>query len=1015
MDYFNFIAECQGLSTYSAKTIQILTSVNSLISEYSRAKEQLLKNLKISLNNLILEIDKPINSIYKLKYVSFFEKNLLKIINSFKEVLTKESRENDLLDSEICSPLNSFIKHINSQNNLIFNEFKILTDEIYKQKKKCDLSKDNYMKSGKQITLVAEKLSSISDENSTEAKELNNNLNILKTKFQKNYIEYKENVNNTNKLYAEKNKKYFSYIFKVKEIEDSKESFMNFYFEKFDNYLKNRLNILTTFKSVFKDVIPNEENEKEIKKRRNAEFSEQLNNFVYDVEKQIRMKNEEFIEYETYKKQLSALIKQNRMYLKEDTKNNRINFNPKEILINTIDSTTSSSFKKDDREYIFNKEENILIEKIFLIDEIDSFKADQLANKIKTNFDYAQNIIDKVLERYTSSIGVQILNENNFAKFGKMINGVLLNEEIQKNLFEINLAIIYISEKTFYQREDNPFYKKYLCKFLSDINRKIRTKEYWIKLLSIKIARTLEQEADIKSKKIFNEEKKKEMAEQKNKEKVEVKNKNEDKNNDKKRKKFFGFNLGFGKDNDEKSLEEKERKEKDLSRMKEIFNEVYNKISSEVAIRLIQDCIVHFSCFCVESYDVIDIIAEISNKFKIIGEEKRIKFFISIFNSNMYSIKNSKFKITTENLKENSSNISKFMNKNYLQGNANKNNKSLILLNLMKYLPYSDYKNILLVNKSTYSLIINILYSNLLTNVDENIPEEYLKKNSVPNVWKNPELRLKLWKSLLKFKGDVDYKQLVLDINKPENKRECFELIDLDIKRMWFKENMEEIRNSLNNILCSLAFLHPKINYCQGMNCIASLLYDVCGGEEEAFQIYNCLLISTEYGDLYTNDLKRLNKYFYVFERLIFIYLPEVFLHLTSTRISPRFFTSPWFITLFTNAYKNIKGKEYPKVLIWILDSFIIDGWRAINKIGLCLMKHFEKKILNMDMDELLHFLINDIVNYDFFKNANYYGLRNIYDNLQIENGLIENIENEYEIKTTILMGSNKNNANVNK
>ena len=133
MDYFNFIAECQGLSTYSAKTIQILTSVNSLISEYSRAKEQLLKNLKISLNNLILETDKPINSIYKLKYVSFFEKNLLKIINSFKEVLTKESRENDLLDSEICSPLNSFIKHINSQNNLIFNEFKILTDEIYKR------------------------------------------------------------------------------------------------------------------------------------------------------------------------------------------------------------------------------------------------------------------------------------------------------------------------------------------------------------------------------------------------------------------------------------------------------------------------------------------------------------------------------------------------------------------------------------------------------------------------------------------------------------------------------------------------------------------------------------------------------------------------------------------------------------------------------------------------------------------------------------------------------------------
>ena len=55
-----------------------------------------------------------------------------------------------------------------------------------------------------------------------------------------------------------------------------------------------------------------------------------------------------------------------------------------------------------------------------------------------------------------------------------------------------------------------------------------------------------------------------------------------------------------------------------------------------------------------------------------------------------------------------------------------------------------------------------------------------------------------------------------------------------------------------------------------------------------------------------------------------------------------------------------------------------------------------------LDMDELLHFLINDIINYDFFKNSNYERLRNIYDNLKIENGLIENIENEYDIKKSI-------------
>ena len=1033
MDYFNFIAECQGLSSYSNKTIQILYTINSILSDYFRMKEQLLKNMKLSLNGLISQINKPINSTYKLKYSSYLEKNTLKVISFLKEALSKESRENDLLNSEIISPLSSFIKHINNQNILLFNEFKTCIDEIYKQKRRCDLSKDNYINCGKQITILAEKLNNIGNENNNESKELNNNLNILKNKFQKFYIEYKENVSNTNKLYEDKNKQYFSYMLKLKETEDSKETFMNFYFEKFDNFLKNKLKILSTFETGFNGIIPDSKNEKDLKEKRRVDFSEQLNSFVIDVEKQTRIKNEEFIDYDTYKKQLSALINQNRMYLKEDTKNNRINFNPQEILINTIDSTSISSFSKknSNEDYIFSQEENILIENIFLIEEIDSFKAEQLILKIKNNFEYAQNIIDKVLERYTSSIGVQILNENNFIKFGKMINGVLLNKEIQENLFEINFAVIYIAEKTFYQKEENPFYKRYLCKLLSELNDGIRNKQFWFKLLSIRIKLTLENETNIKTKQIFKEEKKKKMEEEKKKKMEEEKNKKNNNNtnnnnlNDKRRnsaivekgKKFFGFGIAgmvgnlFGRENSGASLEEKERKEKEILRKKEIYNEVYKNITNEVAIRMIKDFIVHFSCFCVESYDVIDIVSDISNKYKIIGEEKKIKYFISILNSNMYSIKNTKFKITSENLNRNSD-LSKFMNKNYIQGNVNKNNKSLILLNIMKYLPFSDYKNILLVNKSTYKLIIHILFANLLINVDENIPEEYLKKNPIPNVWKTPDLRLKIWKYLLNFKNDVNYKQIIEDINKEENKQDCFELIEMDVKRMWFDENIEEIRKSLNNILRALAYLHPKISYSQGMNCIASLLYDICGSEEEAFNIFNCLLISTDYGDLYSNELKRLNKYFYVFERLIFIYLPEVYLHLTSTKISPKFFISPWFITLFTNAYKTIKGKVKPKVLIWILDSFIIEGWRAINKIGLCLMKHFEKKILNMDTDELLHFLINDIINYDFFKNANYDGLRNIYDNLQIENGLIENIENEYEIKNTIF---ENNNMSINK
>jgi len=1013
MDYFNFTAEWEGYSSYYSKIIQIMLNISTFITDYNKMKEQLIKNMKISLNNLLVEINKPINSLYKLKYISPFEKNLDKIILILKEILSKETKENELLQSEIIYPLNGFIKHLNNQNNLVFNEFKISIDEIYKQKKKCDLSKNNYINCGNQITLLSEKINnSLNDENKNEIKEWNNNLNILKNKFQKYYIDYKDVINITNKLFNEKNKEYFLSIEKIKEIEKSKESFMNIFFEKIDNYLKNKLKIIDKFEIGINSLIPDLEKEKR-KKKENL-IDEALNNFIIDKERKIRIKNEEFIEYENYKIQLSNLINQNRMYLKEDSKNNRINFNPQEILINTIEKNSiNSNRNKNKEEYIFNKEENILIENIFLMEEIDKFKAEQLTEKIKNNFEYGQNIIDKVLERYTSSIGVQFLNENNFIKYAKIINAVLLNKEIQKNLFEINFAIIYISEKTFYQKEENPFYKRYLCKLLSELNNDIKSKDFWYKLLQIRIKITVEEEANIKTKNILKEEKKKKLEEIKKKNN-ENDNKKEDKINinEKKKsgKKLFGFEIPsivgnlFGKNINE---EEKEIVENEKKRKKEIYDEIYKKIIPDITMKLIKDFIVHFSCFSVESFNIIDIISNIVNKYKIIGEEKKIKYFMAIFNSNMYSIKNTNFrKINIENKNENR--LSKFMNQNYLKGNANKNNKTLIILNAMKYLPFSDYINVILINKYTYNLIIKIIYSNILINIDEDIPEEYNKRNRIPNVWKNSIIRIKIWEYLLNYKNNINYKEIIEKINKKENKQESFDIIELDVKRMWFGDETEEIRKSLNNILCSLAYLHPKLGYSQGMNCIASLLYDICESEEEAFKIYNCILESTDYGDLFMNDLKRLNKYFYVFERLIFIYLPEVFLHLTSTKIAPKFFISPWFITLFTNAYKGIKGKNKPKVLIWIFDCFIIEGWGAINKIGLCLMKHFERKILIMDTDELLHFLINDIINYDFFKNSNYDRLRSIYDNLHIENGLIENIENEYDIKNSII----NNNSN---
>ena len=65
----------------------------------------------------------------------------------------------------------------------------------------------------------------------------------------------------------------------------------------------------------------------------------------------------------------------------------------------------------------------------------------------------------------------------------------------------------------------------------------------------------------------------------------------------------------------------------------------------------------------------------------------------------------------------------------------------------------------------------------------------------------------------------------------------------------------------------------PKLNYCQGMNYIAAFLLNITNNEEESFYLFLSLLISTEYGRLFEKDLEKLKKSFYVFERIICLFI----------------------------------------------------------------------------------------------------------------------------------------------
>lgn len=70
-------------------------------------------------------------------------------------------------------------------------------------------------------------------------------------------------------------------------------------------------------------------------------------------------------------------------------------------------------------------------------------------------------------------------------------------------------------------------------------------------------------------------------------------------------------------------------------------------------------------------------------------------------------------------------------------------------------------------------------------------------------------------------------------------------------------------------------------------------------------------------------------------------------------------------------------------------------------------MKTFEEKILSMKYEDLLHFLINDIVKTGFFADSNFDRFNESYRNLIISDGLFSNLENE--ATQDELLNSNQN------
>ena len=80
--------------------------------------------------------------------------------------------------------------------------------------------------------------------------------------------------------------------------------------------------------------------------------------------------------------------------------------------------------------------------------------------------------------------------------------------------------------------------------------------------------------------------------------------------------------------------------------------------------------------------------------------------------------------------------------------------------------------------------------------------------------------------------------------------------------------------------------------------------------------------------------------------QLIKFHMPRLFSHLRTISMTTDYFTSKWIMTIFSCFLPF-------DVLPPIYDMFIMDGWRAVFRIGISLLREMEPLLLQMDMIQM--------------------------------------------------------------
>lgn len=955
MNYQNLEHEIKDYSNYFKYCDSITTKITQFFKEFTKNGSKFILRTKKLMEEIDLEINK------EEYFSSTVNKNIINFSNEFKSMMDKILSFFTKIDNDIVEKINEFDKENKENIKNILNKFNNLNLLLIDNKTKVEKIKNIYFDSCKNMSDFEKKY--LSNKNSKE----------------EDLIKYKDQFEKLKQISESKKVNYRIEVTKLKDILVSNE---NYYLDLFNSITKqeedrNQLYVksLSLFNNIIKEF--NLETQKSTKTNNNyidemyvkrdlklfSIFFNRINN-----KDKNRFLIEEFLDFENFNET------QNKNNSGEILKNKSNNENVNNIYDNDIKDIEKIDYKLAseiislgenrfieietmDNEFI--ELDNIIFNLIKRDEKIDNEKFLRILNYVDRNLLGSKNFLYLLIGHYYNASIVNFNNLENLYLLCTILNMILNFIWDNDDYTYLSFLVLHIGEKTIYFNPSDKYSTYYLSKIMAK-NTIYHMNEFWNKIINLKI-------------KMF--------AKIKLKEEIYLRKKN----NIPKKKTGSILKYFVGKDEGNEIIESEI-----------LYSQIYKDKSSFFCNEILTEYISHFMNYDFMDKNTIDVIEQLSKHYGLNTKQKN--FFLEMLNSNIIYLQ-----ACNPYFSENKSDTIKYdnqedLNKLYFSFDSNKkfksaknNTKIKIFLFAMKYLNTNDIISLLCLNKEFNSKIKKTVYKNVL-----------MKYNNI-----DTKRHIGIWKLILNYnsiKKKYNYKSILDSIKKESNKDPIFDIIELDIIRTSFSKNQEENQNKLGNILKVTSKELPTVNYCQGMNHIAGSLLVLCDeDEEETFYLFLSLLFATDYCGLIVNDLLKLNSFFYCFERLLNIMYPEMNSYFKNINVNGGYFLSPWFITLFTNAFNDESGKDNIKIMLKILDLFLLSGWKAIFKIGIGLIKNNAFKIFSLPYEKLIHYLNNEIFHSDFFKNNNIKELMNISLNFKISNKLINSLCKEFELKKNIM------------